>query len=123
MIPVQLYLDEDVDPLLAQVLRNRGVNCLSTQEAQNRGKSDKDQLSFAVNQGRAFLTFNVRDFVQISQNYAIEGKKHSGIILSQHLAFRELLRRTLLLLQKHSQEELANRTVWLQDFQLSPEEP
>lgn len=122
MIPAQLYLDEDVDPLLAQVLRNRGIDCLSTQEANNRGKSDKDQLAFAVNHGRAFLTFNVRDFVQISQNYAVEGKKHSGIILSQHHPFRELLRRTLLLLQKHGKEELTNRTVWLQDYQMPPKE-
>ena len=122
MIPAQLYLDEDVDPLLAQVLRNRGIDCLSTQEANNCGKSDKDQLAFAVNHGRAFLTFNVRDFVQISQNYAVEGKKHSGIILSQHHPFRELLRRTLLLLQKHGKEELTNRTVWLQDYQMPPKE-
>jgi predicted nuclease of predicted toxin-antitoxin system len=122
VIPAQLYLDEDVDPLLAQVLRNRGIDCLSTQEANNRGKSDKDQLAFAVNHGRAFLTFNVRDFVQISQNYAVEGKKHSGIILSQHHPFRELLRRTLLLLQKHGKEELTNRTVWLQDYQMPPKE-
>lgn len=116
-MPVQLYLDEDVDPLIAQVLRHRGINCLATQEANNRGKSDAEQLAFAASQQRAFLTFNVKDFVRLSQDYAETGRTHSGIILSQHLPFRELLRRTLLLVQKYGQEEFINRVLWLQDFQ------
>ena len=121
-MPVRLYLDEDVDPLLAQVLRTRGINCLSTQEANNRGKSDIEQLAFAVSHERAFLTFNIKDFARLSQDYAVTGRPHSGIILSQHLPFRELLRRSLLLLQKHGKEELTNRVLWLQDFQLPPTE-
>jgi len=114
---VQLYLDEDVDPLLAQVLRHRGVDCISTQEAGNRGLSDSEQMSFAVNQKRAFFTFNVKDFAQLANQYAQEGKYHNGIILSQHLPFRELLRRTLFLLRNHAQAGLTNQVLWLQNFE------
>lgn len=53
---VQLFLDEGVDPLFAQVLRNRGINRLSTQKSNNYGKSDAEQLAFAARQQRAFLT-------------------------------------------------------------------
>ncbi len=48
---IRLYLDEDVDPLLAQALRDRGVDCVSTQVANNQGLSDPDQLAFATDQG------------------------------------------------------------------------
>jgi len=38
---VKLYLDEDVDPLLARVLRDRGFDCVSTRDAKNLGSSDE----------------------------------------------------------------------------------
>lgn len=117
---IRLYLDEDVDPLLAQVLRDRGIDCLSTQETKNCGNPDRAQLTFAATHTRTILTFNVKDFAKLSQRYLAEGNTHSGIILSQHLPFRELLRRALLLLQKHGQEELTNRVLWLQDYQMPP---
>ncbi len=82
---IKLYLDEDVDPLLAQVLRDRGADCLSTLEAQNLGRSDNDQLEFATGQGRAILTFNVKDFVRLARECTGLGKHHSGIIVSDHL--------------------------------------
>ncbi|MBI4401582.1 MAG: DUF5615 family PIN-like protein [Nitrospirae bacterium] len=112
---IKLYLDEDVDPLLAQVLRDRGIDCLSTQEAHKLGRSDSEQLVFATEQDRVLLTFNVKDFVLLSQAYAASGQHHSGIIVSDHLPFRELLRRILVLLQRHAQGDLANTLLWLQD--------
>lgn len=113
---IKLYLDEDIDPLLARVLRDRGVDCLSTQEADHCGLSDVDQLAFAISQGRAILTFNVRDYVQLAKEYALSGKHHSGIIVSDHLPFRELLRRILALILRHAHEELADKLLWLQDY-------
>lgn len=113
---IKLYLDEDVDPLLAQVLRDRSVDCLSTQEAHNLARSDPDQLAFASAQGRAILTFNVKDFVELARASAASGKSHGGIIVSDHLSFRELLRRTLVLLRRHAEEDLTNTLLWLQDY-------
>lgn len=48
-VTIKLYLDEDVDPLLDLFfLRKRGIDCLSTREAQNLGHSDVQQLTFAI---------------------------------------------------------------------------
>ena len=58
---IKLYLDEDVDPLLASVLRERGIDCLSTREASNLGRSNAEQLAFATDHSRTILTLNVRD--------------------------------------------------------------
>lgn len=113
---ITLYLDEDVDPLLAQVLRDRGIDCVSAKEARNLGRSDRDQLTFATNQGRAILTLNVRDFVRLATESASSGRHHTGIIVSDHLPFRELLRRVVVLLQRHAQTDLTDMLLWLQDF-------
>lgn len=119
---IKLYLDEDVDPLLAQVLRDRGVDCLSTQEADRLGLSDADQLAFAINEGRAILTFNVKDFVRLAREYHDSGRHHQGIIVSNHLVFRELLRRVLSMLVAHAPSGLANQLLWLQDYKKSEQE-
>jgi len=113
---LKLYLDEDVDPLLARVLRDRNVDCLSTQEADKRGLPDHNQLAFAAAQGRAILTFNVKDFVKLANEYATSGRHHSGIIVSNNIPFRELLRRTLFLFMKHPIEDLTDKLIWLQDY-------
>ncbi len=113
---ITLYLDEDVDPLLAHVLRERGVDCLSTKEARNLGCSDVQQLAFSVSHGRVLLTFNVKDFIRLAQESARTGRHHAGIIVSDHLPFRELLRRVLVLLQRQANSDLRNTLLWLQDF-------
>ncbi len=113
---IKLYLDEDVDPLLAQVLKDRGIDCLSTQEAHNLGWSDSDQLDFASRQGRAILTFNVKDFVRLAQDSVASGKSHKGIIVPDHLPLRELLRRILTLVRHPAHEDLTDMVLWLQDY-------
>jgi len=102
--------------LLAKVLRDRGFDCVSTQEAANRGSVDSEQLIFATGQGRVILTFNVKDYVVLAQECAATARLHSGIIVSDHLPFRELLKRTLLLLQRHANQDVTNTLLWLQDY-------
>jgi len=92
------------------------VDCQSTNEAAHQGSSDSEQLAFATGQGRAILTFNVKDFVGLAREYANSGQHHGGIIVSDHLPFRELLRRILVLLKRHPQEDLTDTVLWLQDY-------
>ena len=113
---IKLYLDEDIDPLLAEVLRDRGLDCISTHESGNRGRADLDQLVFATRQGRAILTFNVKDFVRLAQEFDASGKSHKGIIVSDQPSFRELLRRILVLLHRYANKDLTDKLLWLQDY-------
>ena len=50
---IRLYLDEDVDVLIADVIRGRGFQALTTQEAGRKKKDDDEQLAFAASQQRA----------------------------------------------------------------------
>ena len=113
---LKLYLDEDVDPFLAQTLRDRGIDCVSTRAMGKRGLSDADQLAYAIHEGRMILTFNVKDFVRLAQEYATTGRRHSGIIVSNHIPFRELLRRTLFFIKERSDEDTSDKLFWLQDY-------
>ncbi len=60
---IKLYLDEDVDPLLAKVIRDKGHDVLSTHEAKMHKSDDYKQIDFATSQGRAILTHNIRDLL------------------------------------------------------------
>jgi uncharacterized protein with PIN domain len=113
---IKLYLDEDVDPLLAKVIRDRGYDVLSTHKAKMHNSDDYKQLDFATSQGRAILTHNIRDFHRIAKDYAKINKIQAGIILSSQLPFKELLKRILSLLSKHNAEDIVNHVVWLEDF-------
>ena len=55
MTAPRLYLDEDVDPLLARILTQRGFDVLTTQDAGQRSATDADQLAFAARAGRALM--------------------------------------------------------------------
>ena len=89
---------------------------MSTQEAGHRGATDREQLLFATREGRVILTFNVKDYVVLAQECTETACPHSGIIVSDHLPFRELLKRTLVFLQRHTHQDAANTLFWLQDY-------
>ena len=59
MRKVSVYLDEDIRPLLAKILRDRGYDVISSVEQKIFGLSDEEQLVIAIKQKRAILTHNI----------------------------------------------------------------
>lgn len=111
-----MFLDEDVRILLAQVLRRRDYDVLHAVEAGRQGEGDRAQLEFATAKGRILLTRNIRDFLLLDRAFREEKMAHSGILLSDQLPFRELLRRTLNFLSRVEGREVGNRVIWLHTF-------
>ena len=98
-------------------LRDRGYDVMTTQDANMFSSSDDAHLKSASSQGRAFFTHNVKHFPQIAGNYAASGKSHFGIIVSDQLPFRILLKRMLRLLNRHSAVTVQKQQlIWLQGF-------
>ena len=116
MSKIFLLLDEDVRVVLAEILRQRGYDAIHVLEVARAGKSDPEQLAYAANEGRVILTHNIRDYRVLDRKYQDLGKEHAGIILSNQLPLRELLRRTLRCLNRHTDEQARNKLIWLQDF-------
>jgi hypothetical protein len=108
-----LYLDEHIQAALAQGLRVRGVDVLTTQEAGNISLDDEGQLRFAVTQGRSLLSYNKRHFAKLHYDWMAAGRNHSGIILSDQLAAGIVLRRLMKLYFSLTREQLENRLEYL----------
>jgi predicted nuclease of predicted toxin-antitoxin system len=64
---VELYLDEDVDVLLAELLRNHGFLATTARSAEQLHITDAEQLEYAVSQGMALLTHNRDDFEALAR--------------------------------------------------------
>jgi predicted nuclease of predicted toxin-antitoxin system len=115
MADIAVLLDEDVRVTLAEILRQRGYDVIHVLEADRGGKSDRDQLAYAASQQRAILTHNIRDFILLNKQYHDESKEHFGILLSDQVPLRELLRKTLRFLSHRTAEDVKNNALWLND--------
>jgi len=64
-----LYLDEDVNVLVADLLQARGFDVITARDAGQLHKTDKEQLAYAVSQSRTLVTHNRTDFEELVQSY------------------------------------------------------
>lgn len=78
----RLYLDEDVSPDAAVRMREQGTDAMSCHEIGALGIDDEEQLRIATSRGRAIVTCNYRDFLQLAQDWSLAGTGHTGIIVS-----------------------------------------
>jgi predicted nuclease of predicted toxin-antitoxin system len=115
MAAIALLLNEDVRPLLGEILRDRGYDVVHVAELNRDGLTDPEQLNFAASERRAILTYNVKDFVLLDKTYRETGKEHYGIVFSKQLSLKDLLRRALRFLNRHSRESVHNIVFWLPD--------
>jgi predicted nuclease of predicted toxin-antitoxin system len=113
---IKLYIDEDITDRLAVVLRSRGYDVISAHEVEMRGKTDIEQLVYATNNKRVILTQNVKHFIDLQREYFKKGLKHYGILLTNILPFKELIRRVLNFLNRKQIIEMRNNLDWLHNY-------
>jgi Domain of unknown function (DUF5615) len=106
---IDLYLDEDGDVLLAQLVRARGFSAVTTQEAGRLGATDELQLLYAASQRWALLTHNRADFESLHQAFVASSREHSGIIIAARRSPYEIVRRLLLILNQVTADEMQNQ--------------
>lgn len=75
----RLYANENFPLESVLALRHLGHDVLTTQDAGRAGQAvpDPDVLAFAIEQGRAVVTFNRRDFIRL---HAVR-PAHAGIVV------------------------------------------
>ncbi len=105
-----LYLDEHVDPELAQELRESGFDVMTATEAglSGTGIPDDGQLQYAAEHGRVLLTYDARSFPTAAQRWVESGGTHSGIVLCRRRPTAELYRPVLPLFQLYRAGDLEN---------------
>ena len=66
---IELYLDEDVDVLVADLLRARGFVATTTRDAGKLQASDAEQMACSVGWQETLLTHNRADFEALARTY------------------------------------------------------
>jgi len=113
---VRLFTDEHIFGDLARLLRSRGFDAESCQEAgrANQGIPDEDHLVYASQHDMAVLTFNRSDFLRLDIGWKQAGRQHAGIIVSVRVDdFGELLRRVERHLDTYPPDVQHNTLLWL----------
>ena len=110
---MKLYLDESVSVVLANVLTQHGVDCLTVREAGYLGQPDEFQLSVAAREHRVLFTHDTRDFSCLASDWVVTGRTHAGILLAHQLPLRKLLLRFRAFLLRGPSLDFTNQILWL----------
>ncbi|HEY1390502.1 MAG TPA: DUF5615 family PIN-like protein [Ktedonobacterales bacterium] len=110
---IELYIDEDVDVLVADLLRARGFDALTTRDVRRLHATDEEQLAFAASEQRALLTHNRADFEALHQAYMDSGLHHTGILIAVRHPAYEIVRRLLLILNAVTADEMQDQVRYL----------
>lgn len=79
---LRVYLDEDVDVLLADLLTAHGLDCQTALATGHIGWSDEAHLEFCSQDARVIVTHNRVDFEQLAAAWWSAKKEHAGIVLT-----------------------------------------
>ena len=116
---IKIYLDEDAqDGDFVTALKFRGIDVLTSNEAEMNGKCDLEQLKFAAQNERVLFSHNVGDFAALHIEYLQNAKEHAGIVLAHQRQFGvgEQTRRLLRLAGTLTVEEMRSRLEFLSSW-------
>lgn len=108
-----LYLDEDVNVLVADLLRAKGFDAIAARDAGQLRVTDAEQLAYAVSQSRTLVTHNRTDFEELVQAYFNSGKMHYGVIFAVRRSPQDIAQRLLAILNQVTSDEMHNQVRYI----------
>jgi hypothetical protein len=110
---LRVYLDEDVDVLLANLLAFHGLDCLTAVQQKHLGWSDEAHLQYATHESRVLITHNRVHFEELAVTWWRKQQEHGGIVLAIRRADTyELLRHVLPVLALYDQSGWRNSVLY-----------
>jgi predicted nuclease of predicted toxin-antitoxin system len=78
---LKLYLDANLSPRIAAMLRARGIDAVSAHEVGHTQLDDRAQLRYATRSERVIVTCDIRDYAALTAETIASNESHAGIIL------------------------------------------
>ena len=79
---MKTLLDEQLSPLIARLLRERGLDVVAAAERSDLVEaSDREIMETATREQRAVVTNDIKDFRPIAAERLTDGRGHAGLIL------------------------------------------
>ena len=110
---IELYLDEDVDVLILDLLRARGFAAITTKTAGNLGATDEEQFTYAAANQKTLLTHNRDDFELLVREYFAAGRSHYGAIIAVRRPPHAILSRLLPILNQVTADEMQDQVRYI----------
>ncbi len=110
---IKLYLDEDIDILIAELIRSQGFQAATTDELGRKGQSDLQQLEYAVSRQSVIVTHNRLDFEELMQRYFTESQTHYGIIIAVQRQPHDIAELLLKILNDFTADEMKNQIIYI----------
>jgi hypothetical protein len=109
----KVYVDEDVDILVATLLLAQGTDATTTRAQGMLGQPESAQLAYAASVERCILTHNRVDFERLHLQYMADGRQHSGITVVPQKSVYEIVQRVAILLDTLTADEIANQLLYV----------
>lgn len=77
---MRFLLDENVHPGVAEAAWEADVDVVSVIELRRRGRTDREQLELAAEQGRVLVTRNRADYLHWTREFYHAGRPHHGVL-------------------------------------------
>jgi hypothetical protein len=78
---IKFYLDEDLSPVISEMLRKNKVDAISAHEVGMIQVNDLQQMEYAVVQKRCMVTRNRNDFIRLTIQFFNEHRPHYGVLI------------------------------------------
>ena len=109
MTAPRFYLDENVQVVIAEQLRKRGIDAVTVRDLGRLGDEDITHLTRATEMGYVLCTHDT-DYIDL----ASEGTPHAGIVFGQHShSIGDWVNFLELIYTVYSDEEMHNRVEYL----------
>jgi hypothetical protein len=78
---MKFYLDEDISPKVADILKKNHIDATSAHQTDMVQATDTAQLMYAAAQKRIMVTRNRNDFIRLSVHFFNEMRPHHGVLI------------------------------------------